>query len=314
MIERIAMAETMCDILEVNKMSSEKCGCDYLNVDANIFKIYPQDVQVSEGLSILPAQFHQLKAFKKVIRIAAVIPETEKMNDILKANERDLERFERDITEIRSANTKKLDATIKAIEGSFANVLVDSPFTEDAETIKFLAKYAKNHKLKMSFWREKLLIHLLGDPENNPLDQIEYWNEYCIGIKALIKEFDLPEDKFKESLLLVAEKERNEHPIACLEAMNKMGCPIDYKPYLVRADEYIKTANNLSCDDERHSWTNKGCELYEYIAKYYQIGSRSDILKVWETEKDSYYKSKTTIRAASKIIGFKYKTHGLWYR
>lgn len=293
--------------------NGKECGCDYLNVDTETFKKYPTEIAVVEAIEILPALFHQKRDFKKVIRIAALLPTKEEMNETLKKNERSLERLERDITVIKESNTKKLNATIHAIEGSFANVLVNSPFTEQEDIIKFLSQYAKQHELGMNFWKKRLLAHLCGDPKNTPLNQIEYWNSYYDNIKTLISEFGLPEEDFKKILIAVAEEKKHKSPVDCINALIKMGVPVNYNAYLEVADNYMKAANEKDCKCDRRTYAIMACELYEFIGKNFEIGSRQKILKIWIIEeKESYPASKKTIETSSEIIGFKYKPLSFW--
>ncbi len=150
-------------------MSGNECGCDYLNVHPDMFAKYPEETAASEAINILPALFHQRRDFAKVIAIAALLPENNELNELLKKNERELERFERDVTSIKESNTKKLDATIRAIEGSFSNVITCEPYSQDERVITFLAKYARNHHSGFDFWKNKLYDYLLKDSSNGPL-------------------------------------------------------------------------------------------------------------------------------------------------
>lgn len=293
---------------------SDKCGCDYLNIDEKIFKRYPPKIAVTKALEVLWPLFHQKCAFKKVVRIAAHVPEDEEMNRILKENEKTLgSKYDRDITAIVNTNTNKLDLTIQAIEGSFANVIVDSPFTENEDTIKFLSRYAKQHKDGIVFWRNKLLDHLRNYPEESPLDETKNWNKYLDQMKILIREFNLPADAFQAIWLSKTEKFGYTFPIECINALNSMRIPVNYKAYLDVADFYMKRANGQCRDRDRRDDTEKACDLYELISKHFTIEQRQKILDVWKNEKDRHNASKETIKTASAIIPFKYKTHGFWY-
>lgn len=93
-----------------------------------------------------------------------------------------------------------------------------------------------------------------------------------------------------------------------------MAIPVDYNAYLNIADAYIERANGQDCESSRKDDTEQACELYQLIGKYSTIGLRQNILNIWTKEKEKYNASKETIRTASRIIPFKYKTHGICYK
>ncbi|MFZ2970942.1 MAG: hypothetical protein WA063_07390, partial [Minisyncoccia bacterium] len=146
-----------------------------------------------------------------------------------------------------------------------------------------------------------------------PLNQIEYWNSYYDNIKTLISEFGLPEEDFKKILIAVAEEKKHKSPVDCINALIKMGVPVNYNAYLEVADNYMKAANEKDCKCDRRTYAIMACELYEFIGKNFEIGSRQKILKIWIIEeKESYPASKKTIETSSEIIGFKYKPLSFW--
>lgn len=294
-------------------MSGNECDCDYLNVRVDMFAKYTEETAASEAINILPALFHQRRDFTKVIAIAALLPENDKLNEILKKNERELERFERDVTSIKESNTKRLDATIRAIEGSFSNVLTSEPYSQEERVIKFLAKYARNHGLGFDFWRSKLHDYLIKDTNNSPLLQINNWSAYSKRIMLLGKSFEIPENELKNILMSVIERSKREAPRECIKILDSIGMPVDYEVYLNIADDYIRIANKEDRESTRNSCVEFACNLYELIGKHSTIGSRHEILTAWKKDKDAKncFECKGTLKAASRILEFKYIPHGI---
>lgn len=295
-------------------MSNEGCGCDILNTNAATFAGFTEDIRVMQALNVLPRLFSEKRDFKGIVKIAALLPSEGGMAVIIQKEERKLVNlgFE-DITERKEAHAKKIELSLQAIKGSFAHAIMDSPYEEEAQVIKFLADFAAGTEEKIDHWRNALLGNLLAGAK---LESIDTWTGNSKGIKALIAAFNLPEEKILARLQNLIDKNKETDPCGCIKAAKKMGLPIDPQAYKKIADELMKQANKQEYEHYRKNNVGIACQLYKYLSAKYRIDTRDTIWKAWEaacSKSSCHTNPQSAIKIASTLLNFKYIRRG-WER
>jgi hypothetical protein len=308
------------------------CGCSFSDKEIKDLELLRDGILVERGIemiAILPR-----KELSTIIKIAVLLPPPSEMKKILAESEKELSLgVEKSFENLHDA--------VEAIRIAISQMVREKLYEYTENIIEVLSIVIDKHSAEgKEYWAGELLETLSNDEKLR--GQIDVWINHFNEIEKLIKIFDLPKEKIKETFMEalkkneklrntyfwtqhfskiedivkffglseearemfegIIEKNKKESPDICIKIAVKMDIPINSQEFMEIADGFLKKANEEKSAHDRNGYAGAACRTYKRLKKNYQFGGRERILKIYNKGTSDRNINKI-IWEASKIIG-----------